>query len=355
MSSGEWAASTGSSPATNDDPVRIGILCAARIAPLAIVSPARATGARLVAVAARNPARAAEFADEHGVERVVDSYDALLADPEVEVVYNPLPNGLHGPWNTAALRAGKHVLSEKPFAVDAGEARDVVAAARSAGRHVLEGFHYPFHPLYRRIVELVTDGAIGQVRHVEAPMRMPTPGPEDPRWDLALAGGSTMDLGCYAFHVGRHLGRAFGGGEPVVERAVAAEHPDHPGVDEWLSVEARYPTGATATLGSDMNSGQVWDFHLTVVGTRGSLRAGEFLRPHVDDSLLLRRDGHDDVVEHLADRASYTYQLEAFTALVRDGRALPYDPLEDAIAQASFVESAYRAAGLEPRPRSTID
>ena len=75
----------------------------------------------------------------------------------------------------AALRAGKHVLSEKPFAVDAGEARDVVAAARSAGRHVLEGFHYPFHPLYRRIVELVTDGAIGQVRHVEAPMRMPTP------------------------------------------------------------------------------------------------------------------------------------------------------------------------------------
>lgn len=334
-------------------PLRIGILGAARIAPLAIIAPARATGARLVAVAARNASRAKEFADEHGIERAAGSYEELLADPEVDVIYNPLPNGLHAPWNLAALRAGKHVLSEKPFAVDAGEAAEVVAAARAAERTVLEAFHYPFHPLHQRLVELVADGAIGEVRHVEAPMRMPAPGPSDPRWDLALAGGSTMDLGCYAFHVGRHLGRAFAGGEPVVEHAVARERDGRPGVDERLAVEARYPSGASATLGSDMDSGDAWDFHLTVVGTRGSVRVPEFLRPHLDDSLVLRRDGRDDVVEHLGTRSSYTYQLEAFTVWLREGRALPYDPQEDAVAQAGFVASAYRAAGMAPRPRST--
>lgn len=351
MTSTEGAAAT-TSPA--QEPLRIGILGAARIAPLAIVSPAQSVGARLVAVAARDATRAQEFAQEHGVERVAPSYEELLADPEVEVVYNALPNGLHGPWNAAALRAGKHVLSEKPFAVDAAEAREVVAAAQATDHYVLEGFHYPFHPLYRRIVELVADGAIGQLRHVEAPMRMPAPDAGDPRWNLGLAGGSTMDLGCYAFHAGRHLGRVLAGGEPIIERAVARERPGQAGVDEWLSVEARYPSGATATLGSDMDSGDVWDFHLTVVGTHGSLRAAEFLRPHLDDSLVLRRDGRDDVVERLGTRSSYTYQLEAFTDLIRDGRPLPYDPLDDAVAQAAFIESAYRAAGFEPRPRSTI-
>lgn len=337
-----------------EGPLRVGVLGAARIAPLAIVSPARDSGARLVAVAARDLTRAEAFAQEHGVERAWGSYEELLADPEVEAVYNPLPNGLHGPWNRAALRAGKHVLSEKPFAVDAAEAREVVDVARAAGRRVLEAFHYPFHPRHARLLHLLADGAVGEVRHVEAPMRMPDPGPDDPRWRLALAGGSTMDLGCYAFHVGRLIGRAACGGEPVVEHAVARGRDGTPGVDERLSVEARYPTGATSTLGSDMDSGGTWDFHLTVTGTRGSIRIGDFARPHLDDSLTLRRDGEDDVVECFGTRSSYTYQLEAFAALVREDRPLPYDPEHDAVAQAEFIETVYRAAGLAPRPRSAI-
>ncbi len=338
-------------------PLRIGILGAARIAPLAIIAPAEALGdavVEIVAVAARDPERSVRFATEHGIDRARGSYAALLGDPDVDVVYNPLPNGLHGPWNRAALEAGKHVLSEKPFAVTADEARDTVAVARAADRHVLEGFHYPFHPLYARIVELVADGAIGDLRHVEAPMRMPAPGPADPRWDLALAGGSTMDLGCYAFHVARRLGQALAGGEPTIDHAVARERDGAPGVDERLYVEATYPSGATSALGSDMDSG-VWDFHLTVTGTRGSLRAGDFLRPHIDDAIVLRRIGHDPLVEHLGTRSSYTYQLEAFAGLIREGHPLPYDPADDAIAQAAFIEAAYRAAGLAPRPRVALD
>lgn len=339
------------------DPLRIGILGAARIAPIAIIAPAQEVGARLVAVAARDRGRAQEFADEHGIERTVADYDALVRDPEIDVVYNPLPNGLHAPWNLAAVRAGKHVLSEKPFAANAAQAREVAQAAVAAQVHVLEAFHYPFHPVFRRLCELIEQGAIGQVRHVEAPMRMPAPAPDDPRWRLELAGGSTMDLGCYAFHVGRHLGVRFAGGEPIIEAAIARERDGLPGVDERLSVEARYPGGATADLGSDMDAGgdmdgDHWDFHLRVTGTTGSIRCANFVQPHLDDTLQIRRDGREVVTENVGALSSYTYQLEAFTALVREGRSVGYDPLADAITQAEFVDAAYRAAGLDPRPHN---
>src|SRR5580765_7559409 len=120
-------------PEVTSEPLRVGILGAARICELAIVKPAHVTGTRLVTVAARDRRRAEAFAAEHGVERIADSYAAVLADPEVEVVYNPLPNALHGPWNLAAVAAGKHVLSEKPFASTAEEAIEVRAAAQDAG------------------------------------------------------------------------------------------------------------------------------------------------------------------------------------------------------------------------------
>ena len=129
------------------DPLRIGVLGAARIADLAIVQPARLTGHRLVAVAARDHRRAEDFAQRHGVERALPSYADVLADPEVEAIYNPLANALHGPWNLAAIQAGKPVLSEKPFASNADEARAVRDAAAAAHVTVMEGFHYLYHPV----------------------------------------------------------------------------------------------------------------------------------------------------------------------------------------------------------------
>src|SRR3954451_14255952 len=166
------------------EPLRIGILGAARIAELAIVKPAHATGTRLVTVAARDRRRAEAFAAEYGVERATDSYAEVLADPEVEVVYNPLPNSLHGPWNLAAVEAGKHVLSEKPFASTAEEAAEVRDAAQKAGVTVVEGFHYLFHPVMRRLFTLVDTGELGEVARVEAVIAMPAPDDGDPRWSL---------------------------------------------------------------------------------------------------------------------------------------------------------------------------
>jgi predicted dehydrogenase len=334
------------------EPLRIGILGAARIAELSIVKPAAATGHRLVAVAARDAERAKAFAEKHGVERVHHTYDDLLADPDVEVVYNPLANGLHGRWNLRAIEAGKHVLAEKPFAANAVEARRVAGAAQDAGVVVLEAFHYPFHPLFQRVCQLVGGGAVGEVRHVETLLRMPAPADDDPRWSLELAGGSTMDLGCYALHCARQLGNRFLGGEPSVVGGSGRARAGRPGVDEALAVELVFPSGVTGSAGSHMSAPGVWDFHLTVTGTEGVLHVPDFPRPHEDDSLLLRTADGTETVEHLGHRSSYTYQLEAFAAAVRGLAPLPYD-VSDAVPQAELVDAAYRAAGFEPRPSTS--
>src|SRR5262249_24987155 len=152
--------------------LRIGVLGASRIAELAIISPAATLGHRIVAVAARDRGRAETYASTYGVERVLDSYADLVDDPEVDVVSNPLANAFHAPWNLTAVRAGKAVLAEKPFARNATEAEKVRQAARNSGTVIMEGFHYLFHPITRRMFGLLDDGALGALRHVEVVMKM---------------------------------------------------------------------------------------------------------------------------------------------------------------------------------------
>lgn len=330
-------------------PLRVGVLGAARITELALLAPARAIGAEVVAVAARDAERARAFADRHGIPTVHASYDDVLADPAVEAVYNPLANGLHGWWNRRAAEASKHVLSEKPSAANADEARATRDAVRASGVVFMEAFHYPYHPLFRRAVALLEAGAVGEVRRVDCRLLMPDPGAEDPRWRADLAGGSTMDLGCYSLSALRLLG-ALLGGAPRVLRARARERT--PGVDAELFVDLEYPSGVQATGGSRMDA-PAWDFHLTVEGTDGTLHVPRFPLPHEDDSLVLSRPDGSEVVEHLGTRSSYTYQLEAFTAAVRGGTPVLTDA-DDAVAQMELVDAAYRAAGLEPRQPTPV-
>ena len=331
------------------EPLRIGILGAARIAELAIVKPAHVTGTRLVTVAARDRRRAEAFAAEHGVERATDSYAAVLADPEVEVVYNPLPNALHGPWNLAAVEAGKHVLSEKPFASTAEEAAEVRAAARDTGVTVVEGFHYLFHPVMQRLFALLDSGELGALQRVDALIAMPEPDDGDPRWSFDLAGGALMDLGCYGLHAHRTLGR-WAGGEPELVDARAKERAGAPGVDEWLEADLRFPSGATGAVRCSMAHPR-FEMTLHVTGSRGEATVQDFVQPHKDDRVLIRT-GADTRTEHLGTRSSYIYQLEALIAALRGGAPMPIDT-DDAVATARLIDSCYRAAGLPLRPRKT--
>ncbi|WP_323102288.1 Gfo/Idh/MocA family oxidoreductase [Intrasporangium sp. YIM S08009] len=325
------------------DPLRLGILGAARITSLSVVEPARATGHRLVAVAARDADRAESFAAEHGIERVLSSYADVLADPDVEAVYNPLPNAFHAEWNIRAAEAGKHVLAEKPSALDAAEARRVRDAVHASGVVFMEAFHYPYHPLVQRVCGLLEAGAVGAVQRVEAVLRMPAPPDDDPRWSRELGGGATMDLGCYALSCVRLLGR-FAGGEPRVVAARADERPGRPGVDERLFADLSFPSGATGLAGSDMASADR-DMSLTVRGTAGELVVPMFPVPHEGDTLVLRHDGEVEVVEHLGTRTSYTYQLEAFASAVRERTSVLTDA-DWSVGNAEIIDAAYEASGL---------
>src|SRR5438105_113974 len=187
-------------------PLRIGVLGAARIAPMALVRPARDVGdVRITVVAARDRSRAEAFARKHGLERAHASYDALLADPEVDAIYNPLPNSLHCEWTVRAFEAGKHVLCEKPISANAAEAERMNEAATRAGKVLGEAFHWRYHPLAARMRAILESGEIGAVRHVEVIFCIPFLLPGDIRYRLDLAGGATMDVGSYTVSIVRFL------------------------------------------------------------------------------------------------------------------------------------------------------
>lgn len=330
-----------------DMPLRIGVLGASRISPTSIVEPARLTGARLVAVAARDRTRAESFAKQYGIERVHETYADVIADPEVEAIYNPLANGLHAEWNLLAVAAGKHVLSEKPFAADAPEARKVRDAGKRAGVAVVDGFHYLYHPVTRRLHELLGSGELGELQQVETIMRIPAPAPEDPRWSLALAGGALMDLGCYSLHAVRAMA-PWAGGEPQLVQARGAERAGLPGVDEWVDADLVYPSGVTASARCHM-AADSREMTYRLIGSKGQATVSNFVLPHTDDRLLVKTAAGERV-EHLGTRSSYTYQLEAFTALVRHGVPMPTDS-DDAVRTMELIDQCYRTIGLEPRPR----
>jgi predicted dehydrogenase len=332
------------------EPLRIGVLGAARITERSLIDPARATGHRLVAVAARDRARAEAFAAGHGVERVAGSYAELVADPEVDVVYNPLANGLHGPWNLAALAAGKHVLSEKPSASNAREAAEVREAAVKAGTVFMEACHYLFHPVTRRLHELLDSGELGELRHVEAMVAIAAPPDTDPRWSLPLAGGALMDLGCYSLHALRMLA-PWAGGAPRLAAARGGQRAGAPGVDEWLDADLEFPGGATGSARCHMAHDGL-EMSIRITGSRGEATAPNFVLPQMDDRIVVRTP-EGERTEHLGTRSSYTYQLEAFAARVRDGAALPLDA-DDAVTTMQLIDDCYRAAGFEPRPRTRI-
>jgi predicted dehydrogenase len=281
---------------------------------------------------------------------VLDTYADVVADPEVEVVYNPLANGLHGPWNLAAIAAGKHVLTEKPSASNAEEAREVRDAATAAGLTLLEGFHYLYHPVTRRLHELLATGELGRLRRVEVDLVIPAPADDDPRWSLELAGGALMDLGCYGLHAHRMLA-PWAGGPPRVVAARGGERAGHPGVDEWLEADLRFPSGATGSMRCSMAHPR-FEMTLRVEGSRGEATDMDFVQPHKDDRVVVRTEA-DETTEHLGTRSSYIYQLEALIRALRGGPPMPTGP-DDAVATAQLIDRCYRAAGLPLRNRKTL-
>jgi len=325
--------------------VQIGVLGAARIAPPALIKPAKTNNDVVVAaVAARDVSRARAFAAKHDIARVHDSYDALLADPDIDAIYNPLPNGLHGKWTRAALTAGKHVLCEKPFTANAAEAREIAELAAQSDRVVMEAFHYRYHPMTLRIEEIIASGELGKLQRVEAALCFPLPKSSDIRYNYALAGGATMDAGCYAVH----MVRTFGGSTPEVVSAQPKLR--EPQIDRAMTAEVRFAEGHTGRIRCSMWSSRLLEISAHVIGDKGELRALNPVLPQMFNRLSVR-SAAGKRVERFPRRASYAYQLDAFTAAVLHGEPVKTTP-EDAIENMTVIDAIYRAAGMPLREPS---
>jgi len=326
-------------------PLKIGILGAARIARRAIVYPAQATEHILYGVASRARARGEAFAQQYAIEHVYSSYQEIIDDPEITAIYNALPNNAHVPWNIKALQAGKHVLSEKPAASNANEARAFQSIVAGQSKVYMEAFHYYYHPVMQRVLEIVKSGEIGELVSVKSALYGTMPELHDLRLQFELAGGCLMDMGCYSLHSQRMISQILFGVEPEVTSATARLH--KPNVDEALEVQLRYPNGATGIADCDFDTDR-FNAPLTVVGTRGTVETYSFVVPSWDDRIVVKV-GSTTRTEYLGTISSYTYQLQTFADAIEFNKPFVTDAA-DTTATMELIDQAYLAAGLDIRP-----
>jgi predicted dehydrogenase len=329
--------------------IRIGMLGAARIGNWGIVRPAaRVEGCVLHAVAARDVARARAYARKHGIPRVHASYDDLLADPEIDAIYNPLPNSHHGEWSIKALAAGKHVLCEKPFASNSDEAARMAAAAERHGRVLMEAFHYRFHPLAARMREIVAQ--LGRIERIETNMCVPMLMPGDIRFRYELAGGATMDVGAYTCSLMRLLAASSSNGNRALPTVVSARpllKARAPQIDRAMKVELRWDDGTIGHVHHSLMSSTLLKLSARVEGEHGSMEVINPYLPHVWHRLRWTLHGKKHR-ERVRGETTYTYQLREFARRIRLGAPWASD-LSDAIDNMMMIDAIYDRAGLPRR------
>jgi predicted dehydrogenase len=325
------------------DAVRWGILSTAGIATGKVIAGMQhADRCEVLAIASRDERRARDAASSLGIPRAYGSYEALLADPDVDAVYVPLPNHLHPEWTMRAARAGKHVLCEKPLAMTAAEAREMVAACEDAGVRLMEAFMYRLHPSWVAAREVVASGRIGSLVAVDTWFSYFNDDPANIRNIREAGGGALYDIGCYAVNLSRMLF----GAEPTGLKASITRDPDS-GVDIVTSAILEFATGvATFTCSTRMEPEQRVDIY----GTRGRIRIPiPFnIPPDRPTSVLIVAGGEPPVSPGVEERTfpardPYAVESEAFATAILDGGPLPTPPA-DAIANLEVIEALFAAA-----------
>jgi predicted dehydrogenase len=318
--------------------MRIGILGAAKIAPPVVINPSRDNpDFEVVAVAARDPERAKAYASEHKIPNVAKDYDALVRRDDVDLVYNALPPGGHARWTIAALSAGKHVLCEKPFAMNAAQVRRMNDAAAKSGRKLVEAFHYRHHNVMKRAVEIARSGELGRVVRVDADFSVPIPYREgELRWTREQGGGALMDLGCYPTHALRSVM----GLEPKVLRASCTMEHD---VDVTTRAELDF-LSVPATLSCSMKP-ERFGATLKLTGEKGTMEIQNYLAPQMGCRFTVTIGG-EERKEATEGPATYVAQLtELGDVLLRDRPQLITNA--DSLGNMSAIDAIYAAAGVD--------
>jgi predicted dehydrogenase len=333
-----------SAPATpaSRPPLRWGILGAANIA-LKKVIPAlqNSSGAQVAAIASRNLAKAQAAATELGIPRAYGSYEELLADPDIDAIYNPLPNHLHVPWSVRAADAGKHVLCEKPIALSAGEARELLGARTRNGVQIAEAFMVRTHPQWAAIRELIAEGRVGDLRLIAGHFSYFRRDPADIRSNPEWGGGALMDIGCYPTTMSRWLFAE----EPTEVIAMVENDPDMH-VDRLASALLRFPSGqATFSCAGQLVSYQ----RMQIYGTTGRIEAEIPFNAHGDRASRIFLDDGSELGGAAAKPITFPavdqYQLqgERFADAVYGVGTVPVS-IEDAIKNMAVLDALFRSA-----------
>jgi xylose dehydrogenase (NAD/NADP) len=314
-------------------PLGLGIISTATIALHSLRAAAATPAVEFVAVASRDPLRAQAYALEHAIPRPYGSYEELLDDPDVDAVYNPLPNSLHHEWTMRALAAGKHVLCEKPYSRHPADVDEAFDRAEEAGLVLMEAVMYRHHPQTHRVAGLVADGALGRVRLIRATFSFVLQDETNIRALPELEGGVLMDIGCYCVSGPRLLA-----GEP---QWVSGEQVDAPtGVDLAFHGTMRFANDVVAQFDSSFALPR--SQRLEVEGEDGSLLVESPWRTDWPGDVVLRRGDEVERVE-VEQADSYRLQLENFAAAI-EGSAAPLLGREDALGQARAIDALYRSA-----------
>ena len=311
------------------------------IVPIALAYPAhKVPEVQVTAIAARDPKRAKRFARLLRIPRVHQTYDDLLADPEIDAIYNPLPNSLHAEWTIKALRAGKHVLCEKPFASNAREATEMAKVARETGLVLSEAFAYRNHPLTARMKDIVAKD-LGRIQYIEARFCFLLVNFFNVRYHYDLAGGALMDAGCYPVSMVRYLM----GEEPgVVDAKARLLKTD---VEYRMEARLKFPNDVDARIVCDMLSPRLFDSFLRVKGEKGELKVISPFQPSWFHWMTVRTAEKTWRGTIRGDNI-YALQLRAFANAILSGTPLN-TTADDAIKTMRVIDAIYKKAGLRLR------
>jgi predicted dehydrogenase len=321
------------------DRIRWGILSTANIGLNRFIPGAAASSNGVVAaIASRDSARAQAAAARLGIPRAQGSYEALLADPEIDAIYNPLPNSMHAEWTLKAAEAGKPILCEKPLAVDATEAAAMVEDCRARGVLLMEAFMYRFHPQHARVRRLLDEGAIGDLQAVRSAFTfmMRSLDPANVRLQRDLAGGALMDVGCYTVNAARMLF-----GEEPRWASAQRDYRDEFGVEVMMAGVLGFSGGRMATFDCGfLAAGQGW---YMAAGTQGQIEVLNAFVPGTADTTILVTDAGGRREELVPGVDQYQLEAEEFAGALLQGRPLRIPP-EDAVANMRAIDALQRSA-----------
>jgi predicted dehydrogenase len=318
--------------------VRWGVLSTAKIGTQKVI-PAMQAGqyCAVTAIASRDPEKARQTASQLGIPKAYSSYEELLTDPEVDAVYNPLPNHLHVPWSIKALEAGKHVLCEKPIALTAAEAQDLLDAAHEHPQlKVMEAFMYRHHPQWQRTQQLVAQGEIGDLRTIQSFFSYYNVDPNNIRNLAGMGGGGLMDIGCYCISLSRFIFD----GEPHRVSGIVEYDPGFQ-VDRLVSAVLDFGRGtATFTCATQLSPYQ----RVNIFGTAGRVEIEIPFNAPTDRPCRMWHQHGSETDEILLDVCNqYTIQGDLFSQAVLNDTDVP-TPLEDAVANMKVIEAIVRSA-----------